>query len=379
MELWSRPGGKCYSDHDLGASVTLITTWGKCNSDHDLGASVTLITTWGASVTLITTWGQELLCHDLGASVLWSRPGGKCYSDHDLGASVITTLIITTWGQELLWSRPGGKCNSDHDLGASVTLITTWGQELLWSRPGGKCNSDHDLRQWTASQSRPETTRGCLSFRPLAVSLCVVQMALMQWQPAKSIACGERRRGLCPIETGWMQWSVVTRMAMACTGEVYAVFRRRWCSSKPKQASLVACTGEVCAVFRLCWCSKKAKQALLEACTGEVFRGVRQPSKIAPSDHLCGLVVRRPDREREAHGSLPCCPQMESYQFFFFCDRSAVVRPSVHMLPGTGWCGVGLPPFPTACWWLTHPATITGVSVSARWDSPGGYQWLHKL
>ena len=29
-------------------------------------------------------------------------------------------------------------------------------------------------------------------------------------------------------------------------------------------------------------------------------------------------------------------------------------------------------PFPTACWWLTHPAAITGVSVSARWDSPGG-------
>ena len=42
------------------------------------------------------------------------------------------------------------------------------------------------------------------------------------------------------------------------------------------------------------------------------------------------------------------------------------------MLPGTGWCGAGLPPFPTACWWLTHPAAITGASVSARWDSPGG-------
>ena len=42
------------------------------------------------------------------------------------------------------------------------------------------------------------------------------------------------------------------------------------------------------------------------------------------------------------------------------------------MLPGTGWCGAGLPPFPTACWWLTHPAAITGVSVAARWDSPGG-------
>ena len=56
----------------------------------------------------------------------------------------------------------------------------------------------------------------------------------------------------------------------------------------------------------------------------------------------------------------------------FFCGRSAVLRPSVHMLPGIGWCGAGLPPFPTACWWLTHPAAITGVSVAARWDSPGG-------
>ena len=58
--------------------------------------------------------------------------------------------------------------------------------------------------------------------------------------------------------------------------------------------------------------------------------------------------------------------------FFFFCGRSAVLRPSVHMLPGIGWCGAGLPPFPTVCWWLTHPAAITGVSVSARRDSPGG-------
>ena len=42
------------------------------------------------------------------------------------------------------------------------------------------------------------------------------------------------------------------------------------------------------------------------------------------------------------------------------------------MLPGTGWCGAGFPPFTTACWWLTRPAVITGVSVSARRDSPGG-------
>ena len=42
------------------------------------------------------------------------------------------------------------------------------------------------------------------------------------------------------------------------------------------------------------------------------------------------------------------------------------------MLPGIGWCGAGLPPFPTACWWLTHHAAINGVSVAASWNSPGG-------
>ena len=60
------------------------------------------------------------------------------------------------------------------------------------------------------------------------------------------------------------------------------------------------------------------------------------------------------------------------YKVIFFCGRSAVLRPSVHMLPGIGWCSAGLPPFSTACWWLTHPSAITGVSVSARLDSPGG-------
>ena len=53
-------------------------------------------------------------------------------------------------------------------------------------------------------------------------------------------------------------------------------------------------------------------------------------------------------------------------------SRSAVLRPSVHMLPGICWCGTGLLPFPTACWWLTHPAAITRVSVATRWNSPGG-------
>ena len=56
-----------------------------------------------------------------------------------------------------------------------------------------------------------------------------------------------------------------------------------------------------------------------------------------------------------------------------------MLRPSVHMLPGIGWCGAGLPPLPTACWWLTHPAAITGVSVSTRWDSPGGCVGPYRL
>ena len=77
--------------------------------------------------------------------------------------------------------------------------------------------------------------------------------------------------------------------------------------------------------------------------------------------------------------NLANCPAVASLEciycspfFFFFCGRSAMLRPSVHMLPGIGWCGAGLSPFPTACWWLTLPAAITDVSVSARWDSPGG-------
>ena len=63
---------------------------------------------------------------------------------------------------------------------------------------------------------------------------------------------------------------------------------------------------------------------------------------------------------------------LQILQFFFFCGQSAVLRPSVQTLPGIGWCGAGLPPFPTACWWLTPPSAITGVSVVARWNSPGG-------
>ena len=49
-----------------------------------------------------------------------------------------------------------------------------------------------------------------------------------------------------------------------------------------------------------------------------------------------------------------------------------MLRTSVYMLPGIGSCGADLPPFPTACWWLTYPAATTGVSVTARRNSPGG-------
>ena len=61
--------------------------------------------------------------------------------------------------------------------------------------------------------------------------------------------------------------------------------------------------------------------------------------------------------------------------FFFFCGRSALLGPSVHMLPGVGRCGAGLPPFPTACRWLTHPEAVTGVSVSARMGQSWRMWW----
>ena len=35
---------------------------------------------------------------------------------------------------------------------------------------------------------------------------------------------------------------------------------------------------------------------------------------------------------------------------------------SVHKQPGKGWCSAGLPPFPTACRWLSPPVAMTGVS-----------------
>ena len=46
----------------------------------------------------------------------------------------------------------------------------------------------------------------------------------------------------------------------------------------------------------------------------------------------------------------------------------SLLRPSVQMLLGFGWCGTGLPLFPTACWCLTDPAAITIVSLFP----PGG-------
>ena len=61
--------------------------------------------------------------------------------------------------------------------------------------------------------------------------------------------------------------------------------------------------------------------------------------------------------------------------FFSFCGWSAMLKPSVHMLPGIEWCSAGLLPFPTACWWLTHSAAITGVSVAARWKCLGECSW----
>ena len=65
-----------------------------------------------------------------------------------------------------------------------------------------------------------------------------------------------------------------------------------------------------------------------------------------------------------SYGNVAHC--FNYFFFFFFCGRSAVPKPPVHMLPGIRWRGAGLPPFSTACWRLTHPAAITGASVAAR-------------
>ena len=52
---------------------------------------------------------------------------------------------------------------------------------------------------------------------------------------------------------------------------------------------------------------------------------------------------------KQFHSNMGKSTFSNSYYFFFFCGQSAVLKPSVHMLSGTGWCGAGLPPFPTAC------------------------------
>ena len=49
-----------------------------------------------------------------------------------------------------------------------------------------------------------------------------------------------------------------------------------------------------------------------------------------------------------------------SFLLLFFFSRSDFLRPSVHMLPGTRWCGAGLPP---ACWWLSYPAAMFEFSL----------------
>ena len=85
--------------------------------------------------------------------------------------------------------------------------------------------------------------------------------------------------------------------------------------------------------------------ALLELCVS-VGRIASQWSQ-----RLTAVKHNQPTNLYDGHPSVTT----KQCRFFFFCGRSAVLRPSVHMLPGIGWCGAGLQPFPTACWWLTHP------------------------
>ena len=77
---------------------------------------------------------------------------------------------------------------------------------------------------------------------------------------------------------------------------------------------------------------------------------------------LCSLVCLRLCLVWHVAGTLRNQQNTNNIFFFFFCGRSAVLRPSVHMLPGIGWCGAGLSPFPTACWRLTHPAAKPATS-----------------
>ena len=79
-----------------------------------------------------------------------------------------------------------------------------------------------------------------------------------------------------------------------------------------------------------------------------------------------GLSMFRKFIKPQSTSALPSCRLL-----FFFLGQLAVLRPSAHMLPGTGWCGTPQP-FPTACWWLSRPAIITCVSGAATRNSPGG-------
>ena len=58
--------------------------------------------------------------------------------------------------------------------------------------------------------------------------------------------------------------------------------------------------------------------------------------------------------------------------FFLVCVQSAMLSPSVSMLPGTRCCRADLPPLPAAVWWLSHPAARTRVCVATRRNSSGG-------
>ena len=58
--------------------------------------------------------------------------------------------------------------------------------------------------------------------------------------------------------------------------------------------------------------------------------------------------------------------------FFSFWGWLALLRPSVHMLPWTGWCGADHLPFSTVCWWLSYPVAMADVTVATRKDNPRG-------
>ena len=63
----------------------------------------------------------------------------------------------------------------------------------------------------------------------------------------------------------------------------------------------------------------------------------------------------------------PGFDRMLSYFFFFFCGRSAVLRPSVHMLSGTAWCGASVPLSPAVCGCLVlRPWLLSPLASEAK-------------